>query len=465
MNPLPRIEALYREYVQTHVPSVQENANILQQQWSELEWQALWYSGACGTSFRATNGALVEVVQFGFWNREPGPDFIRACIRVDGSTELQGDIEFDIRAVDWEQHRHSQNSSYDGVILHVFLHRPGARFFTQTSNHHDILQVHLKPDLLPSRLSFAPGIAKTGACAAPLRQLRPAQIDELLETAALVRIQRKAEQLQRAIRIHGIDEALFQAIAIALGYKSNKVPFLIIAQRVPLKFLQDRADSIEAILFGLSGFLETRHQQKGGDAETVEYLQSLWKRWWRYRGELHHLILDRKHWNLTASRPLNHPQRRIGALGTIIQHWHELRVLPPDFEVVQQWFRGLSHVFWDYHYTVGSTPSRRRLHLVGESRTKEILANVICPMSIMSDQQHWPAFKQLRSELGNKHLEIVCCRLFGGVQDAGAHTKFLYQQQGLLQIFEDFCLADTSDCAKCNFPNMVSRIASHHETG
>ena len=236
MNPLPRIEALYREYVQTHVPSVQENANILQQQWSELEWQALWYSGACGTSFRATNGALVEVVQFGFWNREPGPDFIRACIRVDGSTELQGDIEFDIRAVDWEQHRHSQNSSYDGVILHVFLHRPGARFFTQTSNHHDILQVHLKPDLLPSRLSFAPGIAKTGACAAPLRQLRPAQIDELLETAALVRIQRKAEQLQRAIRIHGIDEALFQAIAIALGYKSNKVPFLIIAQRVPLKF-------------------------------------------------------------------------------------------------------------------------------------------------------------------------------------------------------------------------------------
>lgn len=460
VHPLPRIENLYRECLQTQIPSVQENGNILQQHWSELEWQALWYSGACGASFRATNGALVEVVQFGFWNREPGPDFIRACIRVDGGPELQGDIEFDIRALDWEQHQHSQNSSYDGVILHVFLHRPGATFFTQTSNHYDVLQVHLKPDLLPNHLSLAPGIARIGACAAPLRQLRPTQIDKLLETAALVRIQRKAEQLQRAIRIHGIDEALFQAIAIALGYKSNKVPFLIIAQRAPLVFLKQRADSIEAILFGLSGFLETRHQRKRSDSGTVEYLQNLWKRWWRYRGELHHLILGPRHWHLTGSRPQNHPLRRIGALATIIQHWHELRVLPPDFEVVQQWFLGLSHPFWDYHYTLRSAMSQRPLHLIGESRTKEILANVICPMSIVSDQQHWQAFKQLKSELGNKHLEIVCCRLFGGVQEAGTYTKFLYQQQGLLQIFEDFCLVDTTDCAKCNFPKMVSRIAS-----
>jgi hypothetical protein len=49
-------------------------------------------------------------------------------------------------------------------------------------------------------------------------------------------------------------------------------------------------------------------------------------------------------------------------------------------------------------------------------------------MSVISDPTHWQAFKQLRSELGNKHLEIVCCRLFGGVQEAGAYTKFLYQQ-------------------------------------
>jgi hypothetical protein len=314
-------------------------------------------------------------------------------------------------------------------------------------------------------VSFASGIAKAGDCAAPLRQLRSSQIDELLETAARVRIQRKAEQLQRAIRIHGVDEALFQAIAIALGYKSNKVPFLIIAQRASLKFLQHRTDSIDATLFGLSGFLEARHQQKDGDAAAVEYLQDLWKQWWRYRGELHHLILGPKHWNLTGFRPQNHPQRRIGALATIVQRWHELRVLPPDFEVVQDWFRGLSHPFWDYHYTLGSAISRRPLHLVGESRTKEILANVICPMSLSSDRSDWQAFKQLRSELGNKHLEIVCCRLFGGAQEGSAYTRFLYQQQGLLQIFEDFCLADASDCAKCNFPKMVSRIAELYKVG
>jgi hypothetical protein len=226
-----------------------------------LEWQALWYWGGSDTEFsrhewRSRRGRAIRLSGAGTGARfHPGLVSASTAAR-----ELQGDIEFDLRAVDWEQHGHDQNPSHDSVILHVFLHQPGARFFTQTSNHRNILQIHIKRDLLPNRVIFASGNCRRLGRTPSKTPTRPAQIDEILETAARVRIQRKAEQLQPAMRIHGLDEALFQAITIALGYKSNKVPFLIIAQRTSLKLLGQRTDSIEATLFDLSVFLEVRHQ-------------------------------------------------------------------------------------------------------------------------------------------------------------------------------------------------------------
>jgi hypothetical protein len=35
--------------------------------------------------------------------------------------------------------------------------------------------------------------------------------------------------------------------------------------------------------------------------------------------------------------------------------------------------------------------------------------------------------------------------------------KTVAQQQGLLQIYEDFCLQDNSDCAHCPFPEQMGK--------
>src|ERR1700686_5794321 len=65
-------------------PLLNEPSSNLAEKWTELEWQAMWYSGAFGTTFRTVSGSLVEIIQFGFWNREPGPDFVHASLRMDG---------------------------------------------------------------------------------------------------------------------------------------------------------------------------------------------------------------------------------------------------------------------------------------------------------------------------------------------------------------------------------------------
>jgi hypothetical protein len=59
---------------------------------NELELQARWFAGEFGRKFQTLVGESVEIVQFGFWNREAGPDFQDAAIRVAGGPILRGPI-------------------------------------------------------------------------------------------------------------------------------------------------------------------------------------------------------------------------------------------------------------------------------------------------------------------------------------------------------------------------------------
>jgi hypothetical protein len=142
----------------------------------------------------------------------------------------------------------------------------------------------------------------------------------------------------------------------------------------------------------------------------------------------------------------------------LVRRWKEVRSLSPRLEEVADWLSGLSHPFWDHHFTLASRPTIRPFHLLGQTRINEILANVIHPMLVTTNQADWDAYKRIRAELGNRRLSIVCKRLFGETDRAREHIRFLYQQQGILQIFEDFCLADATNCASCRFPEVVANL-------
>jgi Protein of unknown function (DUF2851) len=451
------LDTIYREALEYE--KVEEPTNDLRQAWSELEYQALWYSGAFGSTFRATNGSSVEILQFGFWNKESGPDFVHALIRVNGIQTLAGDIELDLSVTDWERHLHGENPAFRNVILHVFLKRSGVACFTRTIEHREILQLELTQDFRSMIVETEIDPAKPGACCGPLARFSDQRVDQILETAARLRLERKTQLLRRAIHIHGIDEALFQALAIALGYKWNKVPFLILAQRVTLRRLRRDSEAAEATLFGLAGFLESADPTKNALPQS-HYAANLWTHWWKIRSELHSLVLGTEHWKLGGSRPANHPHRRLGTLAVLASRWSEFRRQSNDLVKVCNWFEDLTHSFWDFHYTLHSSARSAPMALLGKARVKEILANVLFPLVTFSGTAHWEAYKYVRAELSNKHLELAGIRLFGDQDRARTHTRFLFQQQGLLQIFEDFCLANRNDCRDCRFPRLIESIAS-----
>src|SRR5206468_9123234 len=90
---------------------------------NELELQARWFAGEFGREFQTLAGESVEIVQFGFWNREAGPDFQAAVIQKAGGRVLRGPIEIDLLDGIWEVHGHAISPALDDAIVHVFRDR------------------------------------------------------------------------------------------------------------------------------------------------------------------------------------------------------------------------------------------------------------------------------------------------------------------------------------------------------
>ena len=65
-----------------------------------------------------TDGQTVEVIDPGLQNKDAGPDFFNAKVKI-GGTLWAGNVEIHTHADDWYLHGHQSNRAYDNVVLHV----------------------------------------------------------------------------------------------------------------------------------------------------------------------------------------------------------------------------------------------------------------------------------------------------------------------------------------------------------
>lgn len=436
---------------------------------SELELQARWFAGDFGKKFVSTNGDQIDIIQFGVWNREAGPDFCDAAIRINAGEPISGCIEIDLLDRSWETHGHATNPAFEQTVLHVFVERSDRTFFTRTNSNLSVPQVCI--DLGNLRDPFNPNLplARPGRCQAPLKDLAGERVCAVLDAAAQFRLRRKATRIRKKIDVYGRDETLFQGIATALGYKENQLPFTLLTQRLPLRFLRQSPQDCEALLFGAAGFLTTPdldvyHQS------AREYVRQLWDHWWPHRDDLQRLILPAKTWHISGTRPVNHPQRRLAALAVLACEWPRLHRASGKSSVAAaaDLFQRLEHPFWNFHYTLASEAAGKKMAVVGDTRVADILANVLFPFWAAHDLDAgnvpnaplWTEYGKLPAQLSNRRLETATARLFGNDPRRKQFLRSIAHQQGLLQIYEDFCMQDDSDCAQCPFPEQMAHWMS-----
>src|SRR4029453_15273483 len=235
--------------------------------------------------------------------------------------------------------------------------------------------------------------------------------------------------------------------------------------RLPLRSLRESVQNCEALLFGAAGFLETPDLDIYKKSAR-EYVRQLWDRWWPYRDDLQRLILPVKAWHVSGTRPVNHPQRRLAALAVLAREWPRLQRASGKTSVAAatNFFEALKHPFWNFHYTLASEASPKEMALIGESRVAEILANVLFPFWAAHGSEPvaspntrlWIEYTKLPAQLTNRRLETAVTRLFGIDPRRKEFLRAVAHQQGLLQIYEDFCMQDNSDCSQCPFPEQMA---------
>ncbi len=443
-----------------HPPLFQETVRAANDLPSEIELQALWFSGAFGREFTTVCGRPIRIVQFGEWNRGTGPDFSHAAVEIDGVTR-NGPLEIDPDAAAWEQHGHAADPNFRDTILHVVFRPSPAHRFTRTCDHRDVPQILVPGDLLDEALNRPPretAIAHPGRCLQPLRRMPAASVERLLTAAAKKRATAKALRLQRVIDAHGPDAGLYQAVAETLGYRHNTLPMRLLAQRAPLHALQGK--DAHAILFGTAGFLSPDlHADAPEDIRA--HLASLWDTWWKHRSGFDAGPERSIRWRTHGQRPANHPHRRVAALAAIAGSWPRFRKLataaPFRAKPVVDFLHSLKHPLWSRRHTLTSAPTTREVAVFGRATARELLANHLLPLARHQDRVTWREIHKIRTSQPNEKVKRCAIRLFGDPDRAAPWLRRLCHHQALLQIYHDFCLEDTTDCEACPFPEQLAQ--------
>jgi hypothetical protein len=288
--------------------------------------------------------------------------------------------------------------------------------------------------------------------------MAPGQLIEILHSAGMFRLKRKSERLHLRAGFLGFKQLLWEALAEGLGYSRNKIPFRLIAQRLPCARLKKvKKEDRLAWLFGIAGFLPSRSLHDF-PADTRRWIKPLWESWWKARSSMEHAILGPGQWKLAGMRPWNRPERRLAALNQLLPQLAQMEKAIHD-QKPDQFARLLSSVrdpFWEKHATLSGAPLKMKKHLIGAERTRDLMVNIFWPLVYPANPvMAREALVSIQSG-PNQHAEIARQRMLAEIPASPAWRSAL-AQQGLLQIYHDYCQHDASDCQQCLFPQLVAK--------
>lgn len=424
------------------------------------------------------DGKIVRVLHPGFKNHEAGPDFRGALIQIDGATPKTGDVEVDLQPNGWRAHGHHTNPAFKNVVLHVIWEGEHS-----VAEGLPVLALRGRLDAPLAELRAALGRDSLralpedmqGQCCAPLRSLARESLTGLLHQAAQVRFEAKASQIHARARHVGWEQALWEGLFRALGYKQNAWPMQNLAEsRAHWLPVSGTVAHCQARLLGISGLLpvELPRGQNGAN----KYLRIIWDQWWREREQFADFTLPRSAWRFNSLRPANHPQRRLalaahwlasGDLISRLEAWFTSE--QPDRQLANSLMNVLQverDEFWSWQWTFRSARLAKPQPMLGVTRVTDIAVNVILPWfwiravagkneTLRQLAEHrffaWPCAED------NTPLKLARQRLLGG---ANANVlRGAAAQQGLLQILRDYCEHSNAICENCQFPELVRSYA------
>lgn len=261
---------------------------------------------------KTTDGKSLDILSVGILNKDNGPDFLQAKIRIDNVLWV-GSVEIHIKSSDWFRHNHHHDRRYNNVILHVVLEEDKP-VCNPVEEEIPCLEVnkYLHPGII-KRYKDLQGASGKIPCSMYDSSGFDEEFQFMRDRLLNERLFRKTSDSD--FKTKSYKEILQRLIFVAVGNKKNKDAFATLAGIVDWNLLDrwmNKPEYIEFYLKKISGLFETEEVDEIVERKVASYTTK---------------TLVSEHWNTKAVRPLNQPRNRIVQLIELMKDRRSLILL------------------------------------------------------------------------------------------------------------------------------------------
>ncbi|MBQ7402656.1 MAG: DUF2851 family protein [Lentisphaeria bacterium] len=426
--------------------------------------QKRWTTIPLDTKFRTVCGKQLIILSRGTWNLESGPDFLNAKISLNDKI-ITGDIEIHTKTSDWKAHGHSKDPAFANVILHV----------VET---HDAPDHWLPVFPLPAenKTGKIPIFLKdpAGTCLSYFKTMPDEQLLKFFQDAGLDRLQKKSKLILSDMIEHGTKHAFLSKLFDVLGFRKNREAFAVLFRETVLKYPAGTFDSsCEEILWGESGLLPADQSSMPDPEAKAEQLR-LWNAWWKLRRDAG----ERIHWNRSALRPANTPERRIAALCEFIRKngtdplpgWMKMLEGSDSPEICAEKLQEAFYCeggFWADRVSFSAQKQKKKSALIGKQKALEIVIDAVLPclaaLAELEGKTRAAArlrilMKALPSPETNSVVRKASALWFKEPENTLKLLNNAAARQGIHHIYAEYCAASSGDCSLCLIKNSFRPI-------
>lgn len=337
----------------------------MQEQLLQFIWQYKLFNTK---SLITTNGQTIEILDNGKINKNGGPDFFNAKIKID-EIILAGNIEIHINASAWKLHKHHLDKKYNNVILHVVYNND------ETVEHLPTLELNgrISRTLLVKYEQLQQSTA-TVICKKLLGAVDDFTIEKWKERILVERLEKKSKEILINLKKNNNDweQTTYQLLGKYFGSHINKEPFEQLTQLLDYKILlkhQDNLLQLEALIFGVAGLL---------NKDFIDDYPRILKREFTFLKQKYNLITLQEHqWQFLRIRPISFPTIRLAWFAKVIQSF------PIMHKLLNQQIDFLNEIYvskyWTTHYMFDKW-SNTRDKIIGTDFKMTLMINVVVPL-------------------------------------------------------------------------------------
>ncbi len=392
------------------------------------------------------DGEKLEIVNKGTHNTDSGADFQNVKIRI-GNTLWAGNVEIHVNSNDWIAHKHTNDSAYNNVVLHVVYQKNGKNVSRKAGG--EIPTLELSNRIKESTLFRFEELSKRKAwipCNKFFNDANGPAVKNFLERLLIERLEGKVQQIHQLLVDSGNDweNVMFQTIARYFGAGINKEPFFLLAKSLPVKVWakhQDDRLQTEALVFGQAGFLNDKFDDDYPNQLRKEY---------NYLKRLHHLEPLEKHiWKFLRLRPSNFPTIRLAQLAALMSKEVKLfsQILEAkNVKAIHKFLDAEVPDYWKSHYQFDKPSKKVNSHL-GASMKDVLLINAVAPVLFA-----YGKYKDEETYCDRAFKILETCKpesnaIISGWKKMNMEALNACDSQSLLQLKNEYC--DKFRCLEC----------------